>query len=62
MGLAILSPDFYQNTFKQVPEGFGLMLGYAWVGGSIWGGIFGGLIGTVLGILGIRTGWNKAKE
>ncbi|MBL4755946.1 MAG: hypothetical protein JKY52_20430 [Flavobacteriales bacterium] len=62
VGLAALSPDFYRATFKQVPEDFGQMLGYAWVGGSIWGGMFGGLFGLTLGVLGVRTSWRKNKK
>ncbi|MGF1512471.1 MAG: hypothetical protein ACFB5Z_02070 [Elainellaceae cyanobacterium] len=37
VGLARLSPEFYQNTFRGVPEQTGAMLRYAWVGGSIVG-------------------------
>lgn len=59
MPLAALSPEFYQQSFIGVPDDFGQMLGYAWVGGSIWGGMFGGLLGLILGVLGVRTSWNK---
>jgi hypothetical protein len=62
MGLAVLSPDFYRETFRQVPEDYGQMLGYAWVGGSIWGGMIGGLFGLLLGALGVRTNWKTELE
>ncbi|AMM51685.1 hypothetical protein TH61_11530 [Rufibacter sp. DG15C] len=59
IGLATLSPDFYTRTFINVPEDFGLMIGYAWVGGSIWGALFGGLFGTVLGAFSVWTNWKS---
>lgn len=58
MGLASLSPEFYRQTFIKVPDDYKEMLGYAWVGGSIWGGMIGGLLGLVISIFGIRTSWN----
>ncbi|MFO0888487.1 MAG: hypothetical protein U0790_04985 [Isosphaeraceae bacterium] len=57
MGLATLSPDFYQRAFRGVPEEFGPMLRYAWVGGSIWGLELGGLLSTVLGLVILRANW-----
>jgi len=62
MGLAALSSDFYRQTFRAVPEEFGQMIGYAWVGGSIWGGMFGGLFGLTLGVIGVKTSWKKENE
>lgn len=62
MGLAALSPDFYRQTVRAVPEEFGQMIGYAWVGGSIWGGMFGGLFGLTLGVIGVKTSWKKENE
>lgn len=62
MGLAALSPDFYRQTFRAVPDDFGQMLGYAWVGGSIWGGMFGAVFALTLGVLGVRTSWKKENE
>ena len=34
--LSVLSPEFYKKTFIGVPDEFGAMIRYAWVGGSIW--------------------------
>jgi hypothetical protein len=48
IGLAILSPDFYRRTFIGVPNEFGAMLRYAWVGGSIWGVMFGAVLSVVI--------------
>lgn len=59
IGLATLSPDFYKQAFRQVPNEFGQMLAYAWVGGSIWGGMFGSLFGLVFGVIGVKTSWEK---
>lgn len=60
MGLAALSPEFYRRAFTGVPEEFGPMLRYAWVGGSILGATFGGLLSAVLGSVIFRIKW-KAK-
>lgn len=59
MGLATLSPEFYRRTFIGVPEETGLMLRYAWVGGSIWGGMFGGLLSVILGSVIFKIKWKK---
>lgn len=62
IGLAALSPDFYQRAFYQVPEAFGPMLRYAWVGGSIWGQIAGGVLGAVIGSIAFATRWRAARR
>lgn len=59
MGLATLSPEFYRRSFIGVPESFGPMLCYAWVGSSIWGGMFGGLLSAILGSVIFRNKWKK---
>ncbi len=59
MGLATLSPEFYKRAFFGVPDEFGPMLCYAWVGGSIWGAMFGGLLSAILGSVIFRTHWLK---
>lgn len=59
MGLATLSPEFYQNTFTGVPDAFGPMLRYAWVGGSIWGAMFGGLLSGILGSVLLALHWRR---
>lgn len=61
VALAAISPEFYRSTFQLVPNQFDAMLGYAWVGGSIWGAIFGSLVGVVLGIIGLRGYAKKAQ-
>ena len=60
MGLAALSPDFYRWAFIGVPEEFGPMLKYAWVGGSIWGLELGGLLSVVLGLVILRGNWLRS--
>jgi hypothetical protein len=62
MGLAALSPDFYRNAFRGVPGEFGAMLGYAWVGGSIWGVQFGGFLCLILGIIFLRANWRRESD
>lgn len=59
MGLATLSPEFYRRAFIGVPEDFGQMLRYAWVGGSIWGVEFGGLLALVIGLVIFRARWRR---
>lgn len=59
MGLAWLSPEFYRNTFLGVPDEFGPMLRYAWVGGSIWGAILGGLLAVVIGSILFSVRWRR---
>jgi hypothetical protein len=59
MGLATLSPEFYRRSFLGVPDGFGAMLRYAWVGGSIWGAQLGGLVCVVIGLVVLRGNWRR---
>ncbi|MCP4642430.1 MAG: hypothetical protein GY851_18440 [bacterium] len=59
MGLAMLSPEFYQRAFIGVPEDLGPMLRYAWVGGSIWGGMLGGVLSAILGSVVFRSKWRE---
>jgi hypothetical protein len=59
MGLAILSPEFYRNTFFGVPDAFWPMMAYAWVGGSIWGAMFGGLLSVVIGSILFAVRWRR---
>lgn len=59
LGLATLSPEFYRQTFRGVPEDFGPMLRFAWVGGSIWGVELGGLLSVVLGLVIVRSSWQR---
>jgi hypothetical protein len=57
VGLARLSPEFYQRTFFGVPNEHEAMLRYAWVGGSIWGAEFGGFVSVVVGLVVLRANW-----
>ena len=59
MGLATLSPEFYRHTFPGVPEDFGAMLRYAWVGGSIQGVLFGGFASVIVGSVLFRARWRQ---
>jgi hypothetical protein len=60
LGLAALSPEFFRRTFISVPEVFGPMLAYAWVGGSIWGVELGGLVSVFLGLVVMRGDWRRS--
>lgn len=62
MGLATLSPEFYRHAFLGVPDEFGPMLRYAWVGGSIWGIVFGGLASVIVGSVLFRAKWRHIQE
>ena len=59
VGLAALSPGFYRSTFYGVPQNFNQMLGYAWVGGSIWGAELGALVSVVIGLVMLWTNWRR---
>jgi hypothetical protein len=59
MGLATLSPEFYRKTFIGVPDAFWPMMGYAWVGGSIWGAMVGGLLSAVIGSILFAVRWRR---
>ena len=62
VGLATLSPDFYRHAFIGVPQDFGEMLRYAWVGGSIWGIEFGGFALMVLGSFLFYARWQRVAK
>ena len=62
MVLATLSPDFYRRAFTGVPQEFGSMLEYAWVGGSIWGVQVGGLVTVPLGLVVLRANCRRRVE
>ena len=59
MGLATLSPEFYRESFRGVPEETGAMLQYAWVGGSIWGLQFGGFASVIVGSVLFSAKWRQ---
>ncbi|WP_136467636.1 hypothetical protein [Flagellimonas onchidii] len=62
LGLALLSPEFYQSTFRMVPTETKDMLAYAWVGGSIWGASFGSVIAITIGIINTKTNWKTINQ
>jgi hypothetical protein len=62
VALAMLSPEFYRQSFIGVPDEFGAMLRYAWVGGSIWGGTFGGIAVMAIGAIMFRNANRQGKE
>lgn len=62
VGLATFSQEFYRQTFPWVPEEFGPMLAYAWVGGSIWGVEIGGFVSVVLSLVVLRANWLRLTE
>ncbi len=57
--LSVLSPEFYRQQFRGVPEEFIPMIKYAWVGGSIWGAMFGGLLSAIVGSVIFHIKWKK---
>ncbi len=59
IGLATLSPEFYRNAFIGVPEAYGPMIRYAWVGGSIWGSMFGGILAVIIGSVLFAAKWRR---
>lgn len=59
LGLAALSPDFFQRTFIRVPEDHGEMLRYAWAGGSIFAAFGGGLLAVVVGAILFPVRWRR---
>ena len=62
IGLALLSPEFYQQHFFGVPREPVPMVRYAWVGGSIWGVELGGLVSVILGLIVLRSNWFRTQE
>jgi hypothetical protein len=59
IALAALSPEFFRHTFNMSPNNFEQMLGFAWVGGSIWGIEFGGFALTILGSFLFYARWKR---
>jgi hypothetical protein len=57
LGIAVLSPEFFQYTFRGSMLEGGDLLKYAWVGGSIDGLEFGGAACVVIGCVLFRAKW-----
>ena len=62
MALAALSPEFFTRTFRGVPEEFGAMLRYAFVGGSIQGAMAGGVLSVAIGSVLFAARWRKRQQ
>ena len=62
IGLAALSPEFFQRTFIRVPEQHGDILRYAWVGGSISGAMAGGVLALVIGSILFAVRWRQVQH
>lgn len=59
--LAFVFPEAYDQAIRGVPKEVDLRLGYAWVGGSIWGEMLGGLVAALYGWAKTRQDW-KAQQ
>lgn len=55
--LAFVFPEEYDQIIYRVPKETSLRIGYAWVGGSIWGGMIGGIISVVYGLIITNRDW-----
>jgi prolipoprotein diacylglyceryltransferase len=55
--LAFTFPKEYDQLIYSVPKETLPRIGYAWVGGSIWGGIVGGLISVIWGLINTYKEW-----
>lgn len=62
IGLASLSPEFYRLRFRGVPDAFGEMLAYAWVGGSIWGILIGAVLAAVVSTVVAGAHWRAQQQ
>jgi hypothetical protein len=59
IGLAACAPQFFRDSFIEVPADRIQMLRYAWVGGSIWGAYAGGPIAVIGGLIVFQRSWRK---
>lgn len=57
--LAFVFPEGYDQFIYGVPKETLLRIGYAWVGGSIWGGMIGGVISVFYGLLVTNKDWKN---
>ncbi len=55
--LAFAFPENYDRLIYLVPQETLARIGYAWVGGSIWGGMIGGVISLVYGLIITNREW-----
>jgi hypothetical protein len=61
MGLAALSPEFFQHSVRGVPKEFAEMIRFAWVGGSMGGIELGGLASIVVASVLFRARWQTMR-
>lgn len=57
--LAFIFPEEYNRLIYSVPKETMPRIGYAWVGGSIWGGLIGGIISLIWGLIKTNQAWSK---
>jgi len=55
--LAFVFPENYDQLIYSVPKETLPRIGYAWVGGSIWGGMIGGIISVIYGLIITKREW-----
>lgn len=60
--LAFILPNEYDRLIYAVPKEPLPRLGYAWVGGSIWGGMAGGIISVIYGLINTNKEWKKKSK
>ena len=57
--LAFTFPENYDRLIHSVPKETSSRIGFAWVGGSIWGGMIGGIISIIWGLINTNQVWRK---
>jgi hypothetical protein len=59
VAVAAVAGDWLGLVLAPVPPDSGHMLGYGWVGGSIWGGYAAAAIGAVYGAVSLHRRWHR---
>jgi len=57
--LAFVFPEAYDHAIYSVPQMTGPRMGYAWVGGSIWGSMLGGVLAVFYGLVLVHKKWQQ---
>lgn len=60
--LAFVFPENYDRIIYSVPKETIPRMGYAWVGGSIWGGLVGGIISIIWALKSTKQEWKEIKK